>query len=165
VLRTVFELDDAPRSPARGAGAYITVGDRLLPDWAIRLLALALIAPALVASIDAFARARRRREPVARFARWVLSAVLAVVAGLVIAKLIVVVGIVEQAPESPIPPELQPLHGGDGAVLAVLAAIVASAWFLGRRMVLGRGERRLDLAAPGAGCAVALVLSCLVLAV
>jgi hypothetical protein len=165
VLRTVFALDSTARSPARGAGAYITVGDRLLPDWAVRLLGLALIAPALVAAIDGFARARRRREPVARFVRWVLSAVLAVVAGLVIAKLIVVVGIVKQAPESPVPPELRPLHGGGGTALAVLAAIVALAWFLGRRIVLGRGERRLDLSAPGAGCAVALVLSCLVLAV
>ena len=39
-----------------------------MPGWAPSLLAIALILPVLVASIDAFARARRRDEPVAAVA-------------------------------------------------------------------------------------------------
>jgi hypothetical protein len=165
VLRTVFALDQTTEPPERGKTTYVTVANKLLPGWAIALVAMSLILPALVAAIDAFARARRRHEPVARFARWVLAGALAVVTGLVLAKLMEVVGIVANVPKSPIAPELRPVHGGDVAVMAVLAGAVALTWWLARRMTIGRGPRRLDLAAPGAGCAVALVLSVLVLAV
>jgi hypothetical protein len=165
VLRTVFAIDQTPEPPERGATTYVTVANKLLPGWAIGLVGLSLILPALVAAIDGFARARRRREPVGRFARWVLVGALAVVVGLVIAKLMEVVGIVANVPESPVLPELRPVHGGDVAVMGVVAGLVALSWWVGWRMTIGRGARRLDVAAPGAGCAVALVLSLLVLAV
>ena len=42
-----------------------------MPGWAISLLVAALLLPPLVASVDAFARARRQREPVARWFGWV----------------------------------------------------------------------------------------------
>ena len=163
-LRTVFAIDQSPEPPARGPTTYVTVASKLLPGWAIALVAMSLILPALVASVDGFARARRRREPVGRFARWVMAGVLAVVAGLVLAKLIVVVGLVASPPPSPIAPELRPVHGGDVAVMGVVAAAVALIAWLGARMTLGRAGRRLDVASPGAGCAVALVLSLLTLA-
>jgi len=165
VLRTVFAIDQTPEPPERGPTTYVTVANKLLPGWAIGLLAMALILPALVASIDAFARARRRRERVGGFGRWVLGGVLAVVAGLVLAKLMELAGIVAAPPQSPVAPELRPVHGGDVAVMAVVAATVALGWWVARRMTLGRGERRLDLAAPGAGCAIALVLSVLTFAI
>jgi Peptidase family M28 len=164
VLRTVFAIDATARAPRGAPSAYITVAHKLVPGWALALLAITLILPALVASIDAFARARRRREPAERYARWVLTGVLALVTGLVVAKLMVVVGIVASPPESPVAPELRPLRGGDVAVLAVVAAVVAVG-LLGSLLALGRGPRRLDLAGPGAGCAVAVVLSFLSLAV
>jgi hypothetical protein len=129
------------------------------------LVGLSLILPALVASIDGFARARRRREPVGRFARWILIAVLAVVAGLVLAKLMVVAGIVADPPESPVAPQFRPLHVGDVVALGVVALAIVLTWLLGRGLAIGRGNRRLDLAAPGAGCAVALVLSLLTFAI
>lgn len=165
VLRTVFAVDQSPEAPDRGERSYVTVADKLLPEWAIALVGMSLILPALAASIDGFARARRRREAVGRFARWVAAAVLAMVAGLVLAKLMVVAGIVASPPESPVAPELRPVRGGDVAVMGVVAGVVALSWWIGRRMTLGARARRLDVAAPGAGCAVALVLSCLTLAV
>lgn len=165
VLRTVFAVDQSPSPPERGPVAYVTVANKLLPAWAIALVGLSLILPALVASIDGFARARRRREPVGRFARWILTAVLAVVAGLVLSKLMVLVGIVADPPESPVAPQFRPLHAGDVVVLGVVAAAVALLWTLGRTLALGHGKKRLDLASPGAGCALALVLSLLTFAV
>jgi hypothetical protein len=165
VLRTVFAVDQTPEPPARGPSTYVTVANNLLPGWAIALLAMSLILPALVASIDAFARARRRHEHVGRSARWALGGVLAVVAGLVLAKLMELAGIFASPPESPIVPELRPLHGGDVAVMAVVAGVVALSWWAAARMTLGRGDRRLDLAGPGAGSAVALILSVLIFAI
>ncbi|HEX6458601.1 MAG TPA: hypothetical protein VF032_06775 [Thermoleophilaceae bacterium] len=164
-LRTVFAVDQSPGPPDRGPTSYVTIAGNLLPQWAVALVGLSLILPALVASIDGFARARRRREPVGRFGRWLLAAVLAMVVGLVVAKLMVLVGIIASPPESPVAPDLRPVHGGDVAVMGVLVALVALLWWMGRRMTLGRPRNRLDLAAPGAGCALALVLSCVTFAV
>ena len=73
-LRTVFAIDQGARDLERGPTSYVTVAHKVLPSWSLALLGLSLIAPALVASIDGLARARRRREPVARWARWVLVA-------------------------------------------------------------------------------------------
>jgi hypothetical protein len=164
VLRTVFAVDQNPAPPGRGPITYVTVANKVLPGWALALVALSLILPALVASIDGFARARRRREPVGRFARWLAMGVLSVLAGLVLAKLMVVVGIVANPPQSPVAPELRPLHAGDLVVLGVLAAVIAFTWWLTTRLAQGQGRRRLDLAAPGAGCALALALSLATLA-
>ena len=164
VLRTVFAVDQSSAPPERGPLVYVTVANKVLPGWAIALVALSLILPALVASIDGFARARRRREPVGRFARWLAMAVLSVVAGLVLAKLMVIVGIVADPPEGPVAPELRPLHAGDVVVLGVVAAVIALAWWLTTGLARGGGRRRLDVAAPGAGCALALALSLVTLA-
>jgi hypothetical protein len=87
-----------------------------------------------------------------------------VVAGLVLAKLMVIVGIVADPPESPVAPELRPLHAGDVVVLGVVAAVIALAWWLTTGLARGGGRRRLDVAAPGAGCALALALSLVTLA-
>jgi hypothetical protein len=164
-LRTVFAIDQSGRRLDGKPRSYVTVGQKVLPEWSVALLAMALILPALAASIDGFARARRRHEPVGRWGRWVLGSSLAFVVGLVLAKLSVVVGIVASPPESPVAPELRPPHGGDVILMAALAAIVALAWWVSGRLVLrGRGGR-LDPAAPGAGCAVGLTLSFLVFAI
>src|SRR5205823_3145890 len=68
VLRTLFAIDEDSRGLERGPTAYVTVARKVLPAWSLTLLGIALIIPALVATIDGFARARRRREPVARWA-------------------------------------------------------------------------------------------------
>ena len=64
-LRAVSALDAAKAPPQHGPKAYIEIAGKLLPSWSIRLLALALMLPALIASVDALARVRRRRQPVA----------------------------------------------------------------------------------------------------
>jgi hypothetical protein len=164
-LRSVFAIDQSGEQLGAKPRSYVTVGHKVLPEWSVALLGIALILPALIVSIDGFARARRRHEPVGRWGRWVLASSLAVVLGLVLAKLTVVVGIVADPPESPVPPELRPPHGGDVILMAVLAAIVALVWWAAGRLVLrGRGGR-LEVAAPGAGCAVGLTLSFLVFAI
>jgi hypothetical protein len=165
LLRTVFAIDQSGRQLGGKPRSYVTLGQKVLPEWSVALLGIALILPALIASIDGFARARRRHEAVGRWARWVLGSSLALVLGLVLAKLTAVVGIVAGPPESPIPPGLRPPHGGDVVLMAVIAAIVAVTWWGLGRVVLGGREGRLDMASPGAGCAVGLTLSFLLLAI
>jgi hypothetical protein len=52
-------LDQAPET-ASGTAAYVTVGSRFLRGWALELLLIALLVPVLAATVDLFARLRRR---------------------------------------------------------------------------------------------------------
>ena len=62
-LRSLTALDAGPR-PEHGPATYVTAVSQVVPGWVLSLLSLTLILPALVASVDAFARARRRRVAV-----------------------------------------------------------------------------------------------------
>jgi Peptidase family M28 len=75
VLSATYALDEGP-AVAQDSTPQVHVGSKLLPAWAVRLLALALLLPALLACVDAFARCRRRREPVLRWVAWALTGVL-----------------------------------------------------------------------------------------
>jgi Peptidase family M28 len=158
-LRTVFAIDQDARGLERGPTSYITVARKVLPDWSLALLGFTLMIPAIVASIDAFARARRRHQPVARWLRWVLVAGLPLLVALVLAKLMVWSGIVADPPPSPVPPSVRPMHGGDVVVLGVLAGVAAAVWVLGWRWAFRGRAGRLDPASPGAGAVLALVLT------
>ncbi len=61
-LRLVSALDTSTEQPEHGPGSYVAISRKVLPGWVLSLLAATLLLPALVASVDAFARARRRRE-------------------------------------------------------------------------------------------------------
>jgi Peptidase family M28 len=52
-------LDQAPET-ASGTAAYITIGSRFLRGWAVEVFLIALLIPALAATVDLFARLRRR---------------------------------------------------------------------------------------------------------
>ncbi len=152
-LRTVFAIDQGARELERGPTSYVTVAHKVLPSWSLALLGLSLIAPALVASIDGLARARRRREPMARWARWVLVAGLPLLVVLVLAKLMVWAGVIADPPPTPLPPDLRPMHGGDVVLLGVLAGIAALVWAFVWRWARGGRRERLDpgLARLGVG--------------
>jgi hypothetical protein len=75
VLSATYALDEGP-AVAQDSPPQVHVGSKLLPAWAVRLLALALLLPALLACVDAFARCRRRREPVLRWVVWALTGAL-----------------------------------------------------------------------------------------
>ena len=56
-LRTLTALDQGPR-PQHGPESYVQAVSQVLPGWVLSLLAGSLLLPVLVASVDAFARAR-----------------------------------------------------------------------------------------------------------
>lgn len=163
-LRVVSALDSAPAPPEHGPDPSIMFAGKQLPVWPVRLLALALLLPALVASIDALARARRRREPVAPWLVWLASAVVPFVLGLALALLLVLIGLADDAPPAPLDPRSVSLDGGAIGTLVATILAVALAWVLARSSVLRRAATLPDPSAPGAACVASLAFSLLVLA-
>ncbi len=155
VLR-LFSALDAGEKPEHGPPAYLTASTKLLPSWAISLLVASLLLPPLVASVDAFARARRQREAVARWFGWLAAGVAAAVAAYLVAELYVLTGAVPDPPPAPLQPDSIDFDGAASAGLALSILVAALAWFFGQRAV---GERLQILERPGAGAGVAIALS------
>lgn len=164
MLQTVAAIDSGPPLE-RGPDTYLIVAGNIVPEWAVSLLTLALILPALIASVDALARARRRREPVGRWMVWVAAGIAPFALGLGVAFLLVVTGRAPDAPPAALAPAAEPFGGADAAVLGVVAAVVALGWIFGRSALIRRSGARGDPAAPGAACATAVILSFTVLLV
>ena len=155
VLSSIYALDEAPNI-APSFAARVSVGHKLLPGWAVRLLVLALLLPPLLVGIDALARLRRRREPVRRWLVWTLSGALPFLASALFAILLGALGIVA-APASQL--SASALAADGSVVEATLAtafvfALALLAWpALTRRLALP-----LRPSADGAALAVLLVL-------
>jgi hypothetical protein len=60
----VVSLDKGPEL-AHGTSSYVYLGSRLLRGWAIELVLFAMLLPAFMATVDLFARCRRRRVQLA----------------------------------------------------------------------------------------------------
>lgn len=158
VLRLLFTLDEQPRPAESEPRPYLTVAGRVAPEWSVSLLALTLILPVLVTAIDAFARARRRREAVVPWLAWLAGGIVPFAVGLALAELLVLTGLADDAPPAPLDPSAAEPDTAAIASVASVALTIALAWILIRGRVLRRAAAP-DAAAPGAGVAVALVLS------
>lgn len=153
VLRAISALDAAP--DVQAPRAQISFGRRLMPAWAIRLLVATLLLPVVVAVVDAFARARRRRHVLSPWLRWVLAGGAPFLAAAVFAWLLGHVGILRAAPSQPVAPQNLPLDAGARTALASVLLVFALGW--AARAPLLRALRAQG--APGApGAAVALLV-------
>lgn len=159
VLRALYALDNGPDISGDGPTQALVIRGKVLPGWAVRLLVLALLLPALVAAIDAIARLRRRREPVGRWAVWALSGALPAVAACVVAVVLAKTGLVTGVP-APIPAGALSSSAGAVAAAVALLVVAALAWIVLRPVLLGAaGLTRADRPdPPGAGVAVGAIV-------
>jgi hypothetical protein len=134
---------------------YILIGRKLIPGWAISLLAIGLVIPAVMASVDAFARARRRGLPIGRWARWTLTPGIPIGVTLLAAFLFELIGWLPATAAEALAPASRPSFGEAVLPLLGLAVLFALAWILLRPLAAGSARRR---GAPGAAAAVALAL-------
>jgi hypothetical protein len=158
VLQAITALDSAPGIPA--PSAYLLLGGNVVPAWAIRLLVLCLILPVLGATIDGFARARRRGHAVSQWILWVLEGAVPFVLALAVILAAKAAGWLGMAPPSPAAAGAIPLHGGGAALLAVLAAVLVGSFVFIRR-ILTAGVKA--SANAGASAALLIVLCALTL--
>jgi hypothetical protein len=162
-LRALTALDQGPK-PEHGPRSYVTAVSQVMPGWVVSFLALALLVPAVVAAVDAFARARRRRVPVAPWLRWILVTVLPFVGGLSLAYALALVGATPDPPGAPVPPGQNPLDFAAVAALCAVALVVGLSWWSARFLTQRSYPELDDPSSPGAACALCLVVALVSLA-
>jgi len=154
-LRTVFAYDAGGRVNEKPS-SYLLIAQKMLPRWSVALLVLALLLPVLAASIDSFARVRRRREPVLPWLRWIGAGLVPFVVALAVAEFLVLVGQAPDAPPAPLPPSAFPVDGSAAVTLGLCTLFFVLSWLFLRPWLAGKGSAA---DSPGAGAALALVLS------
>lgn len=120
-LRTLTTFDDRP-NPSDPVTAGLRVGGKLIPAWALTLLIGMLLLPLVVATVDAWARARRRAESATRGVLAVPAALITLAAVVMILRSLAALGAID-AP--PLPVEPQALTGSAPVVFGVLALVLA----------------------------------------
>ncbi len=153
-LQVITALDGGPRVTA--PSTYLLLGGNYIPAWAIRLLVLGLLLPVLVATIDGFARARRRGYQVGSWVAWVLEAAAPFVIGLAVVLIAKAAGLLDAAPPSAAAAGAIPLHARGVVLLGVIALVIALSFAAVRRLLPGRATE--PSGNPGAGVALLLVL-------
>jgi hypothetical protein len=122
-------------------------------------LAGALLLPVLVASVDAFARARRRHQDVLPWLRLVGAWAAPFLAALALAELLALAGATPSPPPAPVAPSEWPLDGPALGVLGGVLAAMALALLLARWLAARPDARLKRPDEPGAAVAVALTVS------
>jgi Peptidase family M28 len=148
---------------APGPPSYVYLGSRIVRGWAIELVLIGALLPFLAATVDLFARCRRRRIRVApairsyrsRLAFWLWSGALFGLFALAGA----------WGGGAPRPPALAPVHWPSGGLLG-LAVLVGLGWLVARDRLLPRRPVRAEEELAGhAGALLALgVVALLVVA-
>jgi hypothetical protein len=161
LLQVVSALDAGP--PVPSPSSYLSFSGKAIPAWAVRLLAFALILPVLMATIDGFARARRRGSSVLRWMTWVLSAALPFFLAVLLILFAHAVGWIAAAPPGPLGGGAIHLGTGQLALLGVAAAIILIGLIWFRRGIaalagLPTGATAEEPHGPGAAAAVLLLL-------
>jgi peptidase M28-like protein len=156
-LSTVLAVDagDLETSPP----TYLASKRKVMPGWAISLLAFAVLAPPLAIGLDGFARARRRGRSIGQGMRWVLAASVPFVIVLAFAYLFELFGWLPSTASEALAPASRPTFSEALLPLAGLLIVFALAWLVVRPFAVGPAGSRATPGRPDAMIAVILVLS------
>jgi hypothetical protein len=161
-LATISALDSGGPIPA--PSAYLQIAGNTIPAWAVRVLVLGLILPVLIATVDGFARARRRKHAVGGWTGWVLAHAVPFVLAAAIVLFAKVTGLIRGiAPPAPVASGAVPLHAGGIALLVILVAVIVLplAWIdRSRRDRSGRDRSRTEASGDAGAAAALLIVMC-----
>lgn len=162
-LRTLTaSLEAGARNPFPRADGIVVLKN-LIPTWAIRLVTLAFLLPALITAIDGFFRARRRGMRMGAWSLWVASFALPFLLAWGWARGLGAANAIDTLPAPAV--DVLPLEAAGWAVLASVAVIGLGTAFGARPWLLGRVGRLGDAASGAGAAAVGLGLGLLTLAV
>jgi hypothetical protein len=125
-LSAIDALDGAPdvqSTPQTG----LVLTHQIVPGWALRLLIGALLIPVAAVLLDGLARARRRRQPLARWIAWTLACALPFLVCALFAILLGALGAIA-APFIPPPAGAMPFDGAAATAVLSCAAVLGLAW-------------------------------------
>ena len=123
-----------------GASSYVYLGSRIVRGWAIELVLIGALFPFLAATIDLFARCRRRRVPIApalrsyrsRLAFWLFVGLLF--------ELFALLGAWPTGVPRPVAPETPAGQHWPVLALAVAGLLSLCGWLVSRERLSRRGE-------------------------
>jgi hypothetical protein len=127
-LILVATLDGTSAPPEHGPAAYLNLAGDLVPGWALTLLALTLLLPAALASLDSLRRAYVRRARVDWALAWSASRALPLFAAAVFLYLLAITGIVAR-PTFPFDPNRFRVGAGQIVAMAFLAIVILSGYY------------------------------------
>jgi Peptidase family M28 len=159
----VLSLDDTAER-ARGTQPYVYVGERVVPGWTIQFFLLAAVVPFLVATVDLFARCRRRHVALAPALRSLASRVGVWIWTGALFALFSLAGLLGKGDARPIDADSVTARTWPVATLLVLLGLSALAWLAARPRLAPRRpvERSEEL---GGHLAAMLVLAVVALVV
>ena len=127
-LLLVATLDAAAAPPEHGPAAYLNLAGNLVPGWALALLALTLLLPAAVTSLEALAQAFRAGARPGSALRWAASRSLPLLAALLLLYLLAVTGIVAR-PAFPFDPGRFRVGAGQIVAMLLLASVIGAGYY------------------------------------
>jgi hypothetical protein len=160
-LNAVDALDIAPDVPSTPQTGLVLT-HQIVPEWALRLLIGALLIPVAAVLFDGLARARRRRQPFARWSVWTLACALPFLACALFAILLGALGGIAAAPSIPPPAGAMSFDGAAATGVLSCVAVLGLAWLgwpaLARRLGLAVRPTPETPGVDAAGIATLLVL-------
>ncbi len=157
-LRSLTAFDGGAKISDASPSLDLVITRKLLPPWAIRLLAAALLLPALLAAGDAFARLRRERSPVARWIVWVLAIALPFALATLFIRALGLLSVLNVT-NPPAPPGSLPFSAAGIGIMISAGVIFGLAWLLLRPLINGALTVSDSSEAPGASLAPSLVIA------
>jgi hypothetical protein len=127
-LLLVATLDAASASPEHGPATYLTLAGNLVPGWALGLLALTLLLPAALASLDTVREALRRGARPGPALMWSVSRSLPLLAALFLLYLLAVSGIVAR-PAFPFDPNRFRVGAGQIVAMTLLVVVIGAGYY------------------------------------
>ncbi len=134
----LLRLDDSAEL-ARGTQSYVYVGDRIVRGWALQFLFVAALLPFLVATVDLFARCRRRRIMLGPALRSLATRVCVWLWAGALFALFAVAGLLGSGEARPPNPNVPGVGDWPAAALVVLCLFSAAGWLFARPRLVPRG--------------------------
>lgn len=127
-LLLVATLDATAAPPEHGPATYLNLAGNLVPGWTLSLLALTLLLPAALASVEAFGQAFRRGARPESALLWSASRSLPLLAALLLLYVLAVTGIVAR-PTFPFDPSRFRVGAGQIIAMAFLASVIGAGFY------------------------------------
>ena len=152
VLRSLSALDATPPNYFSEQVDGIVTVRRVLPGWAVRLMVIVLMLPALIAGFDAYFRVRRRGLPTERWLAWASGGVFALLAAWLLARALGLTRAIA-APPGAAPEGAVALAGGNAAALVAVSVVALAGLAVAQPLIaraLGLGGRPRSTGGPAA---------------